>query len=73
MEKQQQHIVGIVSSVSARKLKCLGSEPSQLGLARAGKFQLELISSKQLKRAAFGRNVEFPFKFLIKMIYNRYF
>ena len=43
------HIVGIVSSVSARKLKCpssarLSSEPSQLGLARAGKFQLELIS-----------------------------
>jgi hypothetical protein len=25
----------------------LGSEPSQLGLARAGKFQLELISKKQ--------------------------
>jgi hypothetical protein len=42
------HIVGIVSSVSARKLKCparLGSEPSQLRLARAGKFQLELISN----------------------------
>ena len=44
------HIVSIVSSVSARKLKCpssarLGSEPSQLGLAWAGKFQLELISS----------------------------
>ena len=39
-----------VSSVSARKLKCpssarLGSELSQLGLARAGKFQLELIST----------------------------
>ena len=26
----------------------LGSEPSQLGLARAGKFQLELISSKSI-------------------------
>ena len=44
------HIVGIVSSVSARKSRCpssarLGSETSQLGLARAGKFQLELISS----------------------------
>ena len=44
------HIVKIVSSVSARKLKCpssarLGSEPSQLGLARAGKFQLELITT----------------------------
>ena len=40
------------SSVSARKLKCpssarLGSELSQLGLARAGKFQLEPITSKQ--------------------------
>jgi hypothetical protein len=39
-----------VSSVSAQKLKCpssarLGSELSQLGLTRAGKFQLELISS----------------------------
>ena len=39
-----------VSSVSARKLKCpssarLGSELSQLRLARAGKFQLELIFS----------------------------
>ena len=38
------------SSVSARKLKCpslawLVLESSQLGLARAGKFQLELISS----------------------------
>ena len=46
------HIVGIVSSVSARKLKYpssarLGSEPSQLGLARAGKFQLKLISTTQ--------------------------
>ena len=45
------HILCIVSSVSARKLKCpssaqLGSEPSQLGLARAGKFQLEPISSR---------------------------
>ena len=39
------HIVSIVSSVSARKLKCPSSEPSQLGLARAGKFQLELISN----------------------------
>ena len=40
----------IISSVSARKLKCsssawLGLEPSQLGLTRAGKFQLELIST----------------------------
>ena len=26
------------------KVPQLGSEPSQLGLARAGKFQLELIS-----------------------------
>ena len=38
------------SSVSARKLNCpsltwLVLEPSQLGLTRAGKFQLELISS----------------------------
>ena len=37
------------SSFSARKLKCpssaqLGSEPSQLGLARAGKIQLEPIT-----------------------------
>ena len=44
------HIVSIVSSFSARKLKCpssarLGSEPLQLGLARAGKFQLEPISN----------------------------
>ena len=44
------HIVSIVSSVLAQKLKCpssarLGLEPSQLGLARAGKFQLELIST----------------------------
>ena len=44
------HILCIVSSVSARKLKCpssaqLGSEPSQLGLARVGKFQLEPISN----------------------------
>ena len=44
------HIVSIVSSVSARKLKYpssawLGSEASQHGLARAGKFQLELIST----------------------------
>ena len=44
------HIASIVSSVSARKLKCpssarLDSETSQLGLARAGKFQLELISN----------------------------
>ena len=39
------------SSVSARKLKCsssarLGSELSQLRLARAGKFQLKLISRR---------------------------
>ena len=39
------------SSVSARKLKCPSSgslelEPSQLGLARVEKFQLELISTK---------------------------
>ena len=55
------HIVSIVSSISARKSKCpssarLGSETSQLGLARAGKFQLELISnilsSMQLKKCA---------------------
>ena len=44
------HIVSIVSSVSARLLKCpssaqLGSETSQLGLARAGKFQLEPITT----------------------------
>ena len=44
------HFVSIVSSVWARKLKCpssvwLGSEPSQLGLARVGKFQLEPIST----------------------------
>ena len=44
------HIVSIFSSVSARKLKCpssarLGSELSQLGLARVGKFQLKLIST----------------------------
>ena len=41
------------SSVSARKLKCsssarLGSEPWQLGLARAGKFQLEPISNNYI-------------------------
>ena len=47
------HIVKIVSSISARKLMCpssarLGLEPSQLGLARARKFQLELISSRNL-------------------------
>ena len=45
------HNVRIVSSVSAGKLKCpssarLGLAPSQLGLARAGKFQLELISTR---------------------------
>ena len=38
------------SSVSAQKLKCpssarIGSELSQLGLARAGKFQLEPITT----------------------------
>ena len=49
------YIVSIVSSVSARKLKrlssaWLGSETSQLGLARAGKFQLELISTIQTFR-----------------------
>ena len=43
-----------VSSVLARKLKCpssarLGSETSQLGLAQAGKFQLEPISNKWVK------------------------
>ena len=43
------YILSEVSSVSARKLKCpssarLGSEPSQLGSARAGKFQLGLIT-----------------------------
>ena len=42
------HIVSIVSSVSARKLKFpslawLGTESSLLGVARAGKFRLELI------------------------------
>ena len=41
--------IHIVSSVSARKLKCpssarLGSEPFQLGSAQLGKFQLELIT-----------------------------
>ena len=41
--------LGNFSSVSARKLKCpssarLGSEPSQLGSTRAGKFQLGLIT-----------------------------
>ena len=36
----------IVSSVSARKLMCLGSEPSQLRLNRARKFKLELIPTK---------------------------
>ena len=40
-----------VSSDSARKLKCLssarlGSEPSQLGSAKAGKFQFGLITKK---------------------------
>ena len=49
------HILCIVSSVSARKLKCpssapLGSEPSQPGLARARKFQLEPISTTYLPR-----------------------
>ena len=46
-------ILSIVSSVSAQKSKCpssaqLGSEPSQLGLARAGKFQLEPISTNHV-------------------------
>ena len=44
------NIATFVSSVSAQKLKCpssawLGSETSQLGLAQAGKFQLELITT----------------------------
>ena len=43
------HIVGIVSSVSAQKLKCpssarLGLETFQLGLAQLGKSRLELIT-----------------------------
>ena len=40
------HIVGIVSSVSARKLMCPSSARlgTFLARARAGKFQLELIS-----------------------------
>ena len=47
------HNVRIVSSVSARKLKCpssarLSSKTSQLGLARAGKFQLEPITITHL-------------------------
>ena len=54
-----------VSSVSARKLKCpssvrLGSKLSQLGLARAGKFQLEPITSVNPKRPRlFGKFFNF--------------
>ena len=66
------HIVKIVSSVSARKLKCpssawLGSKPSQLGLARAGKFQLELITTKSISlyaaRYPTTQNILLPHKF----------
>ena len=38
------HNVSFVSSVSARKLKCPSSD--WIGSARAGKFQLELITTK---------------------------
>ena len=46
--------LGFSKNVSARQLKCpssarLGSEPSQLGSARAGKFQLGLITTKYIQ------------------------
>ena len=49
------------SLVSARNLSALarlGLEPSQLGLARAGKFQLKLISSRQILRHISNMNFQ---------------
>ena len=53
LELKKPYIKKKSSSVSARKLKCLssarlGSESSQLGLARARKFQLEPISKSYI-------------------------
>ena len=63
------HIVSIVSSISARK--CKGPSSARLGAARAGKFQLELISTIYfptafsvyfLRSCVFGERIIYDFK-----------